>query len=37
MVLSKLGGAQDSLYQRAFKFAAEGFCSEAMAKEVEVR
>ncbi|GMT32249.1 hypothetical protein PFISCL1PPCAC_23546, partial [Pristionchus fissidentatus] len=35
LMLSKLGGAQDSLYQRAFKFAAEGFCSEAKAKEVE--
>ncbi|KAF8387261.1 pam-1 [Pristionchus pacificus] len=35
LLLKKLGGTQDSLYQRAFKYIAEGFCSEAKAKEVE--
>ncbi|GMR32147.1 hypothetical protein PMAYCL1PPCAC_02342 [Pristionchus mayeri] len=35
VMLAKLGGAQDSLYQRAFKSIADGFCSEAKAKEVE--
>ncbi|GMT04611.1 hypothetical protein PENTCL1PPCAC_26785, partial [Pristionchus entomophagus] len=35
LMLSKLGGTQDSLYQKVLKFTAEGFCSEAKAKEVE--